>query len=267
MVNAAAIYDMQVSFGLLVDEDPATYIAQLSQLQLLLIKIAESATPQKLTSTIHSVVVGNEAVSKHILTMAVLFTKFQQVRDVLGAHGMTNVKVTTAEVAKTYASWPLIDKVDFVLLNLPVFMAKTSVLSSTSLVWSQYDQTFQNVNGRKAITIGEVGWPSRGATRDGSADSPSVVNARYFLHAFVCEANQRGVEYFYHEAFNSPWKAAIAGADGAESYWGLFDVTETTKIIKPFVAEALVCNSRPEAPRVPPIGQKGGAGCSGWTWC
>lgn len=58
------------------------------------------------------------------------------------------------------------------------------------------------------------------------------------MNAFLCEANRRGMEYFYFDAFNAIWKQDEAGVNDEEFHWGLGNEDRT---IKEHVAEALIC--------------------------
>ena len=51
-----------------------------------------------------------------------------------------------------------------------------------------------------------------------------------YFHGFYTLAVQEKWEYFYFEAFDEPWKATVAPANGTvEAYFGLFDQNRVLK--------------------------------------
>src|SRR5256885_1795263 len=67
----------------------------------------------------------------------------------------------------------------------------------------------------KPIVVAEIGWPSRGRTRESAVASDS--NEALFLRRFLRRAEQEQLVYYVMEAFDQPWKAYLEGAGGP--YW------------------------------------------------
>src|SRR5581483_3184764 len=77
----------------------------------------------------------------------------------------------------------------------------------------------------KPIVVAEIGWPSRGRTREYAVASES--NEALFLRRFLKRAEKEQLVYYVMEAFDQPWKAYQEGAVG--SYWGVYDVSRNPK--------------------------------------
>ena len=73
--------------------------------------------------------------------------------------------------------------------------------------------------------IAEIGWPSRGRTRESAVASDA--NEALFLRRFLYRAHKEQIVYYVMEAFDQPWKAYMEGAVG--SYWGVYDVNRQPK--------------------------------------
>jgi glucan 1,3-beta-glucosidase len=91
----------------------------------------------------------------------------------------------------------------------------------------------QNVKGSTdgvEFWVGETGWPTQGSKYQ--AATPSVSNALTFYKQGVCGALAWGVNVFYFEAFDEPWKPLSKGQDGSvadETHWGAYDATRKSK--------------------------------------
>src|SRR5207237_9360609 len=83
----------------------------------------------------------------------------------------------------------------------------------------------QQLFPHKPIVVAEIGWPSRGRTRESAVASDS--NEALFLRRFLRRAEQEQLVYYVMEAFDQPWKAYLEGAVG--SYWGVYDVNRQPK--------------------------------------
>ena len=73
--------------------------------------------------------------------------------------------------------------------------------------------------------VAEIGWPSRGRTRESAVASDA--NEALFLRRFLQRAEKEQIVYYVMEAFDQPWKAYQEGAVG--SYWGVYDVNRQPK--------------------------------------
>lgn len=74
------------------------------------------------------------------------------------------------------------------------------------------------------------GWPTAGTTYQAAV--PSMHNAATFWSSGVCGMLNWGVNVFYFEAFDEPWKPVSVGDDGSiadETHWGSFDADRRAK--------------------------------------
>ena len=87
-----------------------------------------------------------------------------------------------------------------------------------------YNQAVRAANGKKVI-ISETGWPTMGASFEGS--HPSFHNAvKYFINTQQWSAADN-IEIFYFSSFDESWKVGAEGDVGA--YWGIWDKDEKLK--------------------------------------
>lgn len=89
----------------------------------------------------------------------------------------------------------------------------------------------KNQTQAKAAVISEIGWPTYPEDGKVKAAVPSVENQQMLLETFVCQANARGLPYFWFEFKDEPWKADMFN-ETRESHWGLFDKERKLKEIK-----------------------------------
>jgi exo-beta-1,3-glucanase (GH17 family) len=129
-----------------------------------------------------------------------------------------DVPVTTAE---TYDVWirnpELIDIVDVVAANFYSYWEGIHIDEAAAYVHSRYQLLVSEAGGKEVI-VSEAGWPSDGDTILQAEPTPE--NAAFHFLNFVSWARAEGVNYFYFEAFDEPWKAAYEGPQGA--HWGIW---------------------------------------------
>jgi hypothetical protein len=104
--------------------------------------------------------------------------------------------------------------------TIPSLLIASLFATLTFAVWA-YLNRLQQVFSHKPIVVAEIGWPSRGRTRESAVASDS--NEALFLR----RAEQEQMIYYVMEAFDQPWKAYLEGAVG--SYWGVYDVNRHPK--------------------------------------
>jgi exo-beta-1,3-glucanase (GH17 family)/cellulose synthase/poly-beta-1,6-N-acetylglucosamine synthase-like glycosyltransferase len=165
------------------------------------------------------VIVGNEVVLRGDIPIEVLEKYLDKARNAIGQ------PVGTAEPWHVWLSHPeLADHVDFIGVHLLPYWEGVSVDTAVDFSFAQFRRVQKAFPG-KPIVVAEVGWPSRGRTREYAVASDS--NEALFLRRFLKRAEKEQIIYYLMEAFDQPWKAYQEGAVG--SYWGIYDVERKPK--------------------------------------
>ncbi|MGD8324171.1 MAG: glycosyltransferase [Gammaproteobacteria bacterium] len=205
----AARHGIEVTAGVWLDADLNANRARLARLERL---VAENANVER-------VIIGNETLLTGALTAEALSAYLSMMRERL------SVPVSTAEPWHIWLANPdLADSVDFVTVHLLPYWEGVPSGSAVSLVTARMRDLAEQFP-EQSIMIGEVGWPSKGRSRD--AASASRQDAETFLRQFLSVAGPLGYDYFLMEAFDQPWKQTEEGEVGA--YWGLFDGARRAK--------------------------------------
>ncbi|MDM7926363.1 MAG: glycosyl hydrolase [bacterium] len=163
-----------------------------------------------------AVSVGNEILvswSDHRMTLADAIAAVDRVRD------SVSVPVT---VDDDFTFWrekdgrALAERLDFVAVHTYPMWGGSDIDSAMTHTVRHVESVQKALPG-KTIVIGEAGWATytvgpAHAPRAGDEDKQE----RYFreLHAW---AKANGINVFYFEAFDEPWKGS-----GTEGHWGLF---------------------------------------------
>src|SRR5580658_8393669 len=133
--------------------------------------------------------------------------------------------VGTAETWDVWLAYPeLAQHVDFIGVHLLPYWEGVPVDQAVDYALTQFKR-LQRAFPRKPIVIAEIGWPSRGRTRESAVASDA--NEALFLRRFLYRADKEEMVYYVMEAFDQPWKAYLEGAVG--SYWGVYDVNRRPK--------------------------------------
>jgi exo-beta-1,3-glucanase (GH17 family) len=165
------------------------------------------------------VLIGNEVVLRGDLPVAELEAYLDRARAAI------EQPVSTAEPWHVWLAHPeLAQHVDFIGVHLLPYWEGVAVDTAVSYSLAQFKR-LQQVFPHKPIVVAEIGWPSRGRTRESAVASDS--NEALFLRRFLRRAEQEQMIYYVMEAFDQPWKAYMEGAVG--SYWGVYDVNRHPK--------------------------------------
>jgi len=133
--------------------------------------------------------------------------------------------VGTAETWHVWLAHPeLAQHVDFIGVHLLPYWEGVPVEQAVNYSLTQFKR-LQQAFPHKPIVITEIGWPSRGRTRESAVASDA--NEALFLRRFLYRAHKAEIVYYVMEAFDQPWKAYLEGAVG--SYWGVYDVNRHPK--------------------------------------
>jgi glucan 1,3-beta-glucosidase len=127
--------------------------------------------------------------------------------------------------------------VDILLCNAFSYWQGQTFSNSTASFFDDIMQAFghiQDVAGSADNTpelwVGETGWPTGGSTYQNAV--PGVSAAQTFWSNAVCGILDWGVNVFFFEAFDEPWKPVSTGADGAvadETHWGAWNADRSKK--------------------------------------
>ena len=165
------------------------------------------------------VIIGNEVLFRGDLKVEELAGYLDRARASIGQ------PVGTAETWHTWLAYPeLAQHVDFIGVHLLPYWEGVAVDRAVDYSFSQL-RRLQKASPHKPIVIAEIGWPSRGRTRESAVASDA--NEALFLRCFLHRAEQEQIVYYVMEAFDQPWKAYLEGAVG--SYWGVYDVNRHPK--------------------------------------
>jgi exo-beta-1,3-glucanase (GH17 family)/cellulose synthase/poly-beta-1,6-N-acetylglucosamine synthase-like glycosyltransferase len=165
------------------------------------------------------VFIGNEVVLRGDVPIKDLEKYLDRARDAIGQ------PVGTAEPWHVWLSHPeLAQHVDFIGVHLLPYWEGVPVETAVGYSLEQFHR-LQKAFPTKPVVIAEVGWPSRGRTRESAVASDA--NEALFLRRFLTRAEHEHIIYYLMEAFDQPWKAYQEGAVG--SYWGVYDVNRAPK--------------------------------------
>ena len=177
-----------------------------------------SSSPARISTWVR-VMIGNEVVLQGYVPIEQLEKYLDKAREAIGQ------PVGTAEPWHVWLAHPeLADHVDFIGVHLLPYWEGVSVETAVDYSFAQF-RRLQKAFPGKPIVIAEVGWPSRGRTRESAVASDS--NEALFLRRFLKRAEKEQIVYYVMEAFDQPWKAYQEGAVG--SYWGVYDVNRNKK--------------------------------------
>ena len=165
------------------------------------------------------VIIGNEVIFRGDLPVEELEKYLDRARAAIGQ------PVGTAETWHVWFAYPeLARHVDFIGVHLLPYWEGVGVDKAVDYSLAQL-RRLQQTFPHKPIVIAEIGWPSRGRTRESAV--ASVSNEALFLRRFLSRAEREQIKYYVMEAFDQPWKAYQEGAVG--SYWGVYDVNRQPK--------------------------------------
>jgi exo-beta-1,3-glucanase (GH17 family)/cellulose synthase/poly-beta-1,6-N-acetylglucosamine synthase-like glycosyltransferase len=165
------------------------------------------------------VIIGNEVVLRGDIPIEQLEKYLDKARDAIGQ------PVSTAEPWHVWLAHPeLADHVDFIGVHLLPYWEGVNVDTAVDYSFAQF-RRLQKAFPGKPIVVAEIGWPSRGRTRENAVASDAA--EALFLRRFLKRAEKEQIVYYVMEAFDQPWKAYQEGAVG--SYWGVYDVERKPK--------------------------------------
>ncbi|BCU08130.1 glycosyltransferase [Allochromatium tepidum] len=206
----AAKYDLNVTIGAWIGDDPEANEVELARLRDILSKGYRNLV---------RVMVGNEAILRKDVDVMEMVEYLDRVRR------LTYLPVSTAEPWHIWLKYPkLVEHVDFITIHLLPYWEGVPLDQAVDYAVSRYNQV-KEAYPNKPIIIGEVGWPSNGRRNRGA--EASLVNQTRFLRRFLAVAESEHYVYYVMEAFDQPWKLKTEGATG--TYWGVYDTNREPK--------------------------------------
>lgn len=175
-------------------------------------------------------ILGNETQLHGMMPYAEL------VNYLIEARKRLRIPISTAEPAHIWLKYPeLVNHVDFIAVQILPYWEGKNVNTAVDHVFGVV-KTLKATYPHKPIIISEVGWPSKGRTRqerDPPTDRPrqqaeaSESNQAMFLRTFLARVKNEKLIYYIMEAFDQPWKSQYEGSVGA--YWGVYNANRIPK--------------------------------------
>ncbi|KAF9343623.1 hypothetical protein BGX26_005440 [Mortierella sp. AD094] len=219
--------DLKVVVGIWIDSNTDTYTRQFNEFVSVVSTFG--------WSNILGVSVGNEVLFDKYQPIEVLLEHIKQVKEKVVAMGHPEIPVFTSDLEG--ANKPsLTSHEDMAGVNLHPFFSGVPVSQAANWFWKYLDQAVKlSISASKAnpvdIWITEVGWPTFPATANTNASIPSIENLQTFIDTWVCDANAKGIPYYFFEFFDAPWK--IWPGTAVEGFWGLLTIDMKLKVKLP----------------------------------
>ncbi|KAK0273884.1 glycoside hydrolase 3 protein [Friedmanniomyces endolithicus] len=229
ILPAAKNKGFKVILGIWPDTD-ASYAADKAAIQTYANQYADQ---------VYAVTVGSETLYRGNFTGEQLLEKINDVKSILPS----SVKIGTADSWNKYADGTadaLIKSgnVDILLANaFSYWQGKEVGAGATYTYFDDVQQALghvQSLSGsmdRIEFWNGETGWPTDGGTNYGPATASTSLASEFYTQA-VCGMLDWGVNVFFFEAFDEPWKPSSVGDNGNaedETHWGAMKADRSSK--------------------------------------
>ncbi|GES59052.1 1,3-beta-glucanosyltransferase Bgt1 [Aspergillus terreus] len=187
---------------------------------------------------VDAITVGSEVLYRGDLTAQVLLERIETVQK-----KFPKVTIGTVDSWNKFADGtadPIITsgKVNYFLANGFAYWQGQKIDNATNTYFDDMAQAkahIEKVAGANAKNIrfgnGETGWPTDGGSDYGDAKASTALAQEYYKKA-VCGMIEWGIDVFYFEAFDEPWKPKSTGDNGQasdETHWGLFTADRKPK--------------------------------------
>lgn len=147
----------------------------------------------------------------------------------------TKIKVGNSE-AGSFFNKEILSSIDYGMSNVHAWFANTTAEGAADWVMKFFQETnvypASQLPNKPQMYIAETGWPTKSSdagNANNGASPASVESLQTFIDTFVCQANAKGIGYFFFEFSDEKWKDDIYG--GVEGWWGLFNGDRTLKSI------------------------------------
>ncbi|KAI7331308.1 putative glucan 1,3-beta-glucosidase [Hortaea werneckii] len=189
------------------------------------------------TDQVYAVTVGSEVLYRGDLTGEQLLEKIKDIKSVL-----PNTKIGTVDSWNKFADGTadaiIKGGVDLIMANAFSYWQGKQVGDGAE--YTYFDDIQQALGHIQELSgsldsiefwNGETGWPTNGGTDYGAATAGTDLAARYYSES-VCGMLDWGVNVFYFEAFDEPWKPTSTGDNGNdadETHWGAMNADRSMK--------------------------------------
>ncbi|KAG0326267.1 hypothetical protein BGZ99_009803 [Dissophora globulifera] len=218
--------DLKVIAGLWIDSTDVTYARQRDEFF--------NVVGTYGWDNIIGVSVGNEVLFDKYQPITQLLAHIKEVKDKVVALGHPEIPVFTSDLEASNRP-PLTNSEDKAGVNLHPFFAGVPVSDAASWFWNYLQQSVLPAVSTSAkpidVWITEVGWPTFPANGNMNASIPSIPNLQTFIDTWLCDANTKGIPYYYFEFFDAPWK--IWPGSAVEGFWGLLTIDKKLKVSLP----------------------------------
>ncbi|KAI5369634.1 Putative glycoside hydrolase family 17, glycoside hydrolase superfamily [Septoria linicola] len=201
-------------------------------------KEALTANVPNFKEQVYAITVGSETLYRGNFTGEELLEKIMDVKEALGG----DVKVGTADSWNKWADGTgdavIKGGVDIIMANGFSYWQGAAAGDKAKEVYLDDIQQalgrIQEVSGsldKIEFWNGETGWPTDGGS-DYEAAQAGTKNAEAFYHHAFCGALDWGINAFYFEAFDEPWKPESIGDNGVakdETHWGAMTADRESK--------------------------------------
>jgi exo-beta-1,3-glucanase (GH17 family)/cellulose synthase/poly-beta-1,6-N-acetylglucosamine synthase-like glycosyltransferase len=209
LLGHAQSQGLAVSLGAWLDSDPVRNQQE----------ITAAIFAAQTHSHVDRLILGNETQLTQRLPAKDLYRILDEARK------RVRTPVSTAEPWHVWLSQPEIAQhVDFITVHLLPYWEGIPAESAVDYALDRLAEV-QARFPKMPIVIGEVGWPSQGASQGVAKASPQHQAA--FVREFVHRATTLGLDYYLMEAIDQPWKRLQEGKAGG--HWGLWDVSRSPK--------------------------------------
>jgi GPH family glycoside/pentoside/hexuronide:cation symporter len=164
--------------------------------------------------------VGNEALLRDDLPVHALLGYIHDVKAEL-----RDIPVGYVDAYYMFEKYPQVTAAcDVVLANCYPFWEGCSNAQAGTCLQTMFKRAKAAAMG-KPVIISETGWPEKGSALQHAAPSADAALSNFVETARW--AKHEGIEIFYFEAFDEPWKVGTEGDVGA--HWGMWDANGLPK--------------------------------------
>jgi len=185
---------------------------------------------------VYAITVGSETLYRGNFTGPELLQRINKIKK-----AVPGFKVGTADSWNKYqdgtADALITGGVDILLANGFSYWQGQTDSNATASFFDDIMQAFGHiqavsgkVDGGIELWVGETGWPTDGSKYQAAV--PSLEGAKNYWKKAICGITAWGVNVFYFEAFDEPWKPKSIGQDGSvadETHWGSWNADRTPK--------------------------------------
>ncbi|CDH59513.1 predicted protein [Lichtheimia corymbifera JMRC:FSU:9682] len=138
-------------------------------------------------------------------------TLIQQVQEQMSSHGYPSLPVTPS----TTSIQQLVVQQQRIANNSHPFFSGIRAEEATDWMWQHYNHSHMQPR-----PVQQIGWPTGPEDQPLQDAIPSIDNQQMLLDTFVCQANARGVPYYWFEFKDHP---PSSSRQKVATFWGLMD--------------------------------------------